>query len=100
MGTLRKAVVLSEGAKPGIPTLKVEKIDHSSVDIIIAHNIFNYPDILMKKYSTTRLVKIWVIWIHYMGLKKYVTLAMTPNITIFGYILIYPINVLINIINF
>jgi len=35
MGTLRKAVVLSEGAKPGIPTLKVEKIDHSSVDIVI-----------------------------------------------------------------
>ena len=35
MGTLRKAVVLSEGAKPGIPTIKVEKIDHGSVEMVI-----------------------------------------------------------------
>ncbi len=35
MGTLRKAVVLSEGAKPGIPTIKVEKIDHGSVEMTI-----------------------------------------------------------------
>jgi hypothetical protein len=35
MGTLRKAVILSEGAKPGIPTIKVEKMDHTSVDLHI-----------------------------------------------------------------
>ena len=35
MGTLRKAVVLSEGAKPGIPAIKVEKLDHGSVEMTI-----------------------------------------------------------------
>jgi hypothetical protein len=35
MGTLRKAVILTEGAKPGIPIIKVEKIDHGSVDLTI-----------------------------------------------------------------
>ena len=35
MGTLRKAVVLSEGAKPGIPIIKMEKIDHGSVEMTI-----------------------------------------------------------------
>ena len=39
MGTLRKAVILTEGAKPGIPQIKVEKIDHGTVDLTI--QVFN-----------------------------------------------------------
>jgi hypothetical protein len=41
MGTLRKAVILTEGAKPGIPIIKVEKIDHGSVDLTIQVQIEN-----------------------------------------------------------
>jgi hypothetical protein len=35
MGSLRKAVVLTEGAKPGIPAIKVDKLDHSTVELVI-----------------------------------------------------------------
>lgn len=35
MGTLRKVVTLSEGAKPGIPTIEIYKIDHSSAEMTI-----------------------------------------------------------------
>ena len=35
MGTLRKVVTLSEGAKPGIPSIRIERIDHDSAEMTI-----------------------------------------------------------------
>jgi hypothetical protein len=51
MGTLRKAVVLSEGAKPGIPTIKVEKIDHGSVEMTITVKKTRLPRLVQKSVS-------------------------------------------------
>ena len=35
MGTLRKVVTLSEGAKPGIPHIHINKIGHETADVKI-----------------------------------------------------------------